>query len=69
MSTICKLDPNVRAARRRRVDAIRSLKGTKTILQSQARSVELDAVRRNPKLTGPQKDRRFRGIIRHYADR
>lgn len=71
MSTICKLDPNVRIARMRRGTASlevanlarRHPRGTREHLALKALHVLLEDVRRRPWLTGWQKDEAFKRIM------
>lgn len=73
MSTIGKLDPNVRIARMRRATASLEVanlarrheraQGTKECVALRALHVLLENVRRDPRFTGPQKDAKFRSIM------
>lgn len=73
MSTICKIDRNVRTARFRRREAMRGAMAAAmraTGLQQEAMvsfSHRLIAVYKNPRLSGTQKEAQFRTLFRLLA--
>lgn len=68
MSTICKIDRAVRLARSRRREAIgqlvamRSQPGDAGVV-SGILAGRLDEIRRDPRLTGAEKEKRFKAIL------
>jgi len=68
MSTICKLDPNIRGRRRDRktvVDELRKI----TNPGAWALAALLDKFRKVPFLTGPEKDATFTRVLREAQAR
>lgn len=70
MSTICKLNPNIRTARTRRHLAVgemsrfgRMYADPKTQFRVSSLAAALDSVRHDPRFTGAQKDAKFKSLL------
>lgn len=70
MSTKSKLDPNGKTAKQRRATAAAAVRSgaanmphRKDRIALMALANDLDAVRKDPKLTGAQKDARFKALM------
>ena len=68
MSTICKLNPNIRTRRFDRATVVKELQGLRNPA-AWALAAVLDKFRKVPFLTGPEKDRTFTRVLREAKER